>query len=265
MKYVAFLDILGFKNKLAQIPQHEAKNFIGDFSSTVYSVFQQQPENINGFIVSDSIVLSTNDVMQESLIALVNTVQIICREEFSQNGILIRGAIAKGEFDDMPAKELSNLQKRLIVGQAYVDAYLLENSTKMIGINLSEAVYCDLRNCDICFDVMSEKIEKNDHYILRYITIDYLLDENNIRQFVKLASEANWLPHYYNALYFALKKEKNDKKVEQVFMNITHLVCDEKPSENWRLLDVFIKNSFQEDVLDDYQTRFLKYIRRHLI
>ena len=161
MKYVAFLDILGFKNKLAQIPQHEAKNFIGDFSSTVYSVFQQQPENINGFIVSDSIVLSTNDVMQESLIALVNTVQIICREEFSQNGILIRGAIAKGEFDDMPAKELSNLQKRLIVGQAYVDAYLLENSTKMIGINLSEAVYCDLRNCDICFDVMSEKIEKN--------------------------------------------------------------------------------------------------------
>ena len=39
----------------------------------------------------------------------------------------------------------------------------------------------------------------------------------------------------------------------------------EKPSENWRLLDVFIKNSFQEDVLDDYQTRFLKYIRRHLI
>lgn len=166
MKYVAFLDILGFKNKLAQIPQHEAKNFIGDFSSTVYSVFRQQPENINGFIVSDSIVLSTNDVMQESLIALVNTVQIICREEFSQNGILIRGAIAKGEFDDMPAKELSNLQKRLIVGQAYVDAYLLENSTKMIGINLSEAVYCDLRNCDICFDVMSEKIEKNDHYIL---------------------------------------------------------------------------------------------------
>ena len=265
MKYVAFLDILGFKNKLAQIPQHEAKNFIGDFSSTVYSVFRQQPENINGFIVSDSIVLSTNDVMQESLIALVNTVQIICREEFSQNGILIRGAIAKGEFDDMPAKELSNLQKRLIVGQAYVDAYLLENSTKMIGINLSEAVYCDLRNCDICFDVMSEKIEKNDHYILRYITIDYLLDENNIRQFVKLASEANWLPHYYNALYFALKKEKNDKKVEQVFMNITHLVCDEKPSENWRLLDVFIKNSFQEDVLDDYQTRFLKHIRRHLI
>lgn len=112
---------------------------------------------------------------------------------------------------------------------------------------------------------MSEKIEKNDHYILRYITIDYLLDENNIRQFVKLASEANWLPHYYNALYFALKKEKNDKKVEQVFMNITHLVCDEKPSENWRLLDVFIKNSFQEDVLDDYQTRFLKHIRRHLI
>lgn len=265
MKYVAFLDILGFKNKLAQIPQDKAKNFIGDFSATVYSVFRQQPVNINGFIVSDSIVLSTNDVMPQSLISLVNTVQAICKEEFSQNGILIRGAIAKGEFDDMPAKELSNLQKRLIVGQGYVDAYLLESSTKMIGINLSKEVYCDLKNCDIYFDIMEEKIEKNDHYILRYITVDYLIDENNMRQFVKLASEANWLPHYYNALYFALKKETNDKKVEQFFMNITQLVCNENPSENWRSLDVFIKNSFQKDVLDGYQTRFLKYIRRHLI
>ena len=49
MKYVAFLDILGFKNKLKQLPQNEAKGFIGDFSSTVYSIFQWQLGKINGF------------------------------------------------------------------------------------------------------------------------------------------------------------------------------------------------------------------------
>mgnify|MGYP001623054522 FL=1 len=264
MKYVAFLDILGFKNKLKQLPQNEAKGFIGDFSSTVYSIFQWQLGKINGYIVSDSIILSTNDVMQASLIALVDVVETICKCEFSQNGILIRGAIAKGEFDDMPAKELPNLQKKLIVGQAYVDAYLLESSVKTIGINLSEDVYNDLRNCDRTFDILDEKIEKTTHYILRYITVDYLLDEKNIKQFVRLASESNWLPHYYNALYFALKRERNDKKVDQVFQNLSQLVCDGKPSDNWRALDTFIRNAFQHDVLDDYQTRFLKYIRKHL-
>lgn len=264
MKYVAFLDILGFKNKLKKFSHNKAKEFIGKFSSTVYAIFQGQSEKINGYIVSDSIILSTNDVMQTSLTVLVELVETICRSEFSENGILIRGAIAKGEFDDMPAKELPNLGKKLIVGQAYIDAYLLENSVKTIGISLSEDVYNDIKNCDKKFDILDERIEKTTHYILRYITVDYLLEEKNMKQFVKLASESNWLPHYYNALYFALKRENNDKKVEQVFQNLFQLVCDGKPSDNWRGLDMFIKNSFHEKVLDHYQTRFLKYIRKHL-
>ena len=74
-----------------------------------------------------------------------NLVLLICKDEFAQNGILLRGAIAKGEFDEMPAREMKNLRKELIVGQAYVDAYLLENSVKTIGINLSKDVYDDLQ------------------------------------------------------------------------------------------------------------------------
>ena len=46
MKYVAFLDILGFKSKLKKLSQIEAKNYIGNFSATVYSLFQ----NINNGI-----------------------------------------------------------------------------------------------------------------------------------------------------------------------------------------------------------------------
>lgn len=244
--------------------QSDAKTFIGDFSSTVYAIFHQKLEKINGLIVSDSIILNTNDVTQKSLISLINLVQDICKEEFSQNGILIRGAIAKGEFDSMPAKELENLQKGLIVGQGYVEAYLLEGSLKTIGINLSKAVYDDLQYCNMNFDVLEEKIEKEEHYILRYITLDYLLNNRNLKRFVELASDSNWLPHYYNALYFALKKESNDKKIEQVFLNLSQSVCDENPTDNWRALDVFIKNSFDKDVLSNYQMRFLKHIRKHL-
>ena len=160
MKYVAFLDILGFKNKLKGLSQNEARSFMGKFSSIVYHDFQVKSEEINGLVVSDSVILSTKDVKQDSLKSLVNLVLLICKDEFAQNGILLRGAIAKGEFDEMPARELKNLRKELIVGQAYVDAYLLENSVKTIGINLSKDVYDDLQNCGQNVEITEEKIKK---------------------------------------------------------------------------------------------------------
>ena len=67
----------------------------------------------------------------------------------------------------MPARELKNLRKELIVGQAYVDAYLLENSVKTIGINLSKDVYDDLQNCGQNVEITEEKIKKETHYVLR--------------------------------------------------------------------------------------------------
>ena len=140
----------------------------------------------------------------------------------------------------------------------------MEDSVKTIGINLSESVYQDLKNSGSNLNIIEEKIKDQVQYILRYITIDYLLDENNMSKFVDLAIEANWLPHYYNTLYFAMKRETNDNKVEQVFINILNLVCDNKPSENWRDIDSFIKNSFNDNVIDNYKVRFLKYIRKNL-
>ncbi len=62
-KYVAFLDILGFKNKLKRISQENAKNYIKAFSTTIYKIFQYNNQlnsrKINGFIVSDSVILYT--------------------------------------------------------------------------------------------------------------------------------------------------------------------------------------------------------------
>ena len=265
MKYVAFLDILGFKNKLKKMAQHDAKWFIGGFSSTVYSVFQRFNKEVNGFIVSDSVILHTNNVSVQALSELMKIVDEICKKEFSENGILIRGAIAKGEFDTIPATELPKLQKQLIVGQAYVDAYRLEGDLKNIGINLSQEVYQDFQNCNSDINILDERIKDTAHYVFRYLTIDFLLNEDNLRRFVELATESEWLPHYYNALYFAMKRETNDKKIEQVFSNIQNIIRGSEPGENWRKLDQFIKNAFVSEVIDDYQTRFLKHIRQRLV
>lgn len=267
-KYVAFLDILGFKNKLKEFSQENAKNYIKAFSTTIYKIFQYNNQlnsrKINGFIVSDSVILYTSNVSNKILNELIHIVEEICREEFSQNGIIMRGAIAKGEFDIIPAVELPKLQKQLIVGTAYVEAYLLESVVKTIGINLSKVVYEDLINCDLSINIIEERIDGEIYYVFRYITLDFLLDEKNLKRFIKLANESGWLPHYYNTIYFAMKLEKSDNKIEQVFLNIQKQVCDEKPSENWRDLDLYIKNSFADGVIDEYKTRFLKHIRKCL-
>lgn len=267
-KYVAFLDILGFKNKLKEFSQENAKNYIKAFSTTIYKIFQYNNQlnsrKINGFIVSDSVILYTSNVSNKILNELIHIVEEICREEFSQNGIIMRGAIAKGEFDNIPAVELPKLQKQLIVGSAYVEAYLLESAVKTIGINLSKVVYEDLINCDLSINIIEERIDGKIYYVFQYMTLDFLMNKTNMQRFIALAKESKWLPHYYNTVYFAMKSQNNNKKIKQVFINIQNLVCDNKPKENWRDLDLFIKNTFAEGVIDEYKTRFLKYIRQKL-
>ena len=74
-KYVAFLDILGFKSTLKKLGQKKGIEYIQEYSRVAYIVFSQLNQNksfseINGFIVSDSIVLYTNDTDQ---LVIVNT------------------------------------------------------------------------------------------------------------------------------------------------------------------------------------------------
>ncbi len=267
MKYVLFLDILGFKDRLKGLPQGDAKDFISRFSSTVYNQWngnERCDRSLKGYIVSDSLIINTNDTTQQSLEDLLDVSEAICRDEFSQNSILMRGAIAKGEYDKLEAKELRSLGKGLIVGQAYVDAYLLEGSVKTLGIVLSKEVYEDaqvLKRGD--FSISEETVKKEKSFVFRYLNIDYLLEAQRLEKFVNLAAESKWLPHFYNALYFSMKNE-NANKADQVFYNIISLINRNEPSEHWRELDSFIQNAFADGVIADCQTRFLRFIRSKL-
>lgn len=267
MKYVAFLDILGFKDILRTMDHDKAKDFIVSFSANIYSVWSEKTrDKIRGYVVSDSVIIYTTDLTNEALQQLLDILDQICKREFALNSILLRGAIAKGEFDKIEAQELSTLSKGLIVGQAYVDAYLLEGTVKTIGIVISKDVFSDIQQMN---NYVTKVIEENGaievHYILKYLDIDFLLVDGNLNKYVSLAKKSSWLPHYYNTLYFSLKNETSDAKVSKVFSNILLEIHENKPSENWRLVDTFIKNAFDSNVNANFQTRFLKYIRTHLI
>ena len=277
MKYVAFLDILGFKNIIDKKDQETAKNFIMQFSKTIFRVFQnlegQLNSKVKGYIVSDSLILYSNDSSKESLVNLIEVVETICRDEYIKNGILIRGGISKGDFAKIKASELPNLEKALIVGKSYVKAYELEGANKVIGINLSEEVYLDILEYDNqldrklanCSKFKSQAIKygkKTDKsYLFKYITLDFLLEDNNLSQFVNLANQSNWLEHYYNTLSFALQNERSSKKKKELFVRIVQIISDNKENS----LDLFIENAFKDGVVKSFKTYFLKYISKTLL
>ncbi|WP_295782184.1 hypothetical protein [uncultured Veillonella sp.] len=277
MKYVAFLDILGFKNIIDKKDQETAKNFIMQFSKTIFRVFQnlegQLNSKVKGYIVSDSLILYSNDSSKESLVNLIEVVETICRDEYIKNGILIRGGISKGDFAKIKASELPNLEKALIVGKSYVKAYELEGANKVIGINLSEEVYLDILEYDNqldrklanCSKVKSQAIKygkkADKSYLFKYITLDFLLEDNNLSQFVNLANQSNWLEHYYNTLSFALQNERSSKKKKELFVRIVQIISDNKENS----LDLFIENAFKDGVVKRFKTYFLKYISKTLL
>ena len=270
-KYVAYLDILGFKERLRNTKHQDAKEFISDFSSTIFKSWKSHCEyenHLDGFIFSDSFIINTKEVSTDSLRFLLEAIIDVCQNQFLQHGIVLRGGIAKGNYTRLPAKELKNLEKGLIVGQAYIDAYLLEEGVKTIGIVVSKEVYEDIQELaskeDINVKILEEDIGGEKRHVISCFPLDFLNISGNLKKFVSLAVSSGWLPHYYNTLYFSIMNEK-PSGANMLFANIIELLNGDSYSESWRIIDSFIKNAFNESVLYNFQTRFLKYIRSRII
>lgn len=67
------------------------------------------------------------------------------------------------------------------------------------------------------YDIRELQGENPPLYTIRWADIDYLLEKDHLERFVRLAHEAQWLPHYYQTLYMFLTNVKSDKKIQAVF------------------------------------------------
>ena len=164
-RFVAFLDIMGFKERVARTEHDRLLDLLTNFNRDITRyVGKYKNAEIQLAQFSDSIVLFSNDDTPESLKTLAEVTRGIMQTAIKLQ-IPIKGAIAQGKMTcDFP--------KQLFFGQALIDAYLLEESIHYYGIlvhHTAESSVIQLENDNDFKDIKAPlKSGKISHYELSW-------------------------------------------------------------------------------------------------
>lgn len=266
MKYVAFLDGLGFKALINGSNQGRAQEIIRKFNQTVYNLWEdynlQNSMMLYGITFSDSLVFYTNSNSQQELKFLIDFLIKLYRRTFEKCEFMLRGGIALGEFNNLEVKEFRTLSKNPIVGNGFIEAYLLESSHRIKG---SKIIVSDLFITDtkLSLDYSTNKIElleknKKKLHEIKWIDVDYLRSNRSyFEKLIKLACDSKWLDHYYGTLETLLIGEKKNVKHSIFEQIISHL----REEYKYKDLDRFIENFFMSQCSKKFKSCFLSLIR----
>lgn len=127
-RLVAFLDILGFSRMVLDGKDDDVEfllNLIPDMMRTHKGSVLR--DDLQVTIVSDSIILSVKATPENLIKDLFNICVIVGRiqHELALNGCYMRGGISVG-------KMVHDSKNNLIVGPAYINAYLLESQKSIV-------------------------------------------------------------------------------------------------------------------------------------
>ncbi|EEK14937.1 hypothetical protein CAPGI0001_1353 [Capnocytophaga gingivalis ATCC 33624] len=220
--YCAFLDILGYKEKLNQFFQNKYnlyERFKRAMSSAGAKIGKEYPSGINTYAFSDSIII-TAPQKENNLILLIDYVSAIVAY-FSYEGLFIRGGISSGKL--MEDREIP-----FLASEGLVKAYELEKQAiyPMIVVD-NELIQ---NNLDPNSPTLKKYIIKNgNRYIVNHVR--YIINEsanneqeaakeldemirtkNNIKD-PKVKEKHNWLINYY--LWFIEESNKKFSKFNQ--------------------------------------------------
>ena len=94
-RFVVFLDIMGFKDRVARTPMEKLYEQLVDFNTEIVNIIaKNKSEEVQLAQFSDSIVLFTNNSEKESLNNLSAILCEIMKEAIYRN-IPLKGALAK--------------------------------------------------------------------------------------------------------------------------------------------------------------------------
>jgi len=140
--FVAFFDILGFKNlveknsheelmDIYKVCLYENLNMNENISDSIFNRFTPAKEKtsseIRTFVISDSIILVQNDMTQRGFLNLIAKCQVILSSSLAE-GIPLRGALSYG-----PVTIIENQRGTTIVGRGLTKAYSLESAQQWSG------------------------------------------------------------------------------------------------------------------------------------
>lgn len=124
--YVAFLDVLGFKNLVYSNNLKKINTYIDRIEKAISylkNIPAKQELEIGYIVISDSIIISVKH--KENNSDNIERLRNLCiaigflQATLAVNDILLRGAISSGDV-------YFNSEENQVIGKAYIDAYLLE-------------------------------------------------------------------------------------------------------------------------------------------
>lgn len=124
--YVAFIDILGFKNLVnsrADEDKDKLESYLGVVNKAITNLKGSSKDSIGSIIISDSIILSV--LQSKEIEENIDRLRHLCvavgfiQLQLSLKNIWARGAISSG-------KAYFDSSENQIIGPAYIKAYLLE-------------------------------------------------------------------------------------------------------------------------------------------
>lgn len=197
-RFVVFLDIMGFKDRVARnspeqlyeelsgfnsdivriISHSSRKKFVNEID-TASSIFLSNENKLMLAQFSDSIAIFTQDDSQKSLSLLAESVSKIFMSALTRkNPIPLKGALSKGYIT-------CDMTKQLFFGQAIIDAYLLEENVQYYGIVVHHTAENDVKqlNSNLFRDTFVPlKSGRIKHFELSWYTIDIQQAQNGLEQ-----------------------------------------------------------------------------------
>lgn len=129
-KYVAYLDVLGFKELVSGNKTKDLQTYFDTVQNTLVAI-KNDKQNIESLLISDSTILIAKDNEHEFklLLTAIQTIQA----KLALKNIFMRGAVTFGEvFYNRPAN--------LVVGKALVNAYLQESKAIYPRVTIDPAI-----------------------------------------------------------------------------------------------------------------------------
>lgn len=186
--YVAFVDVLGFKDFLDKdAPCEEVFSVFESLRNNSHSSLQINDEKVKAFdevkhyIMSDSIVLFIKADIPNAFLALVSTclrlqMNLLLRDK----PVLLRGGIAKGNL---------YVDKEIIFGKALSAAYMIENAISVVPrIVFNKALLDDgSKNCDAFkgpyWNGLITRMDTDELYFVHYLSAGHVKGTQTVPSF----------------------------------------------------------------------------------